>query len=330
MGQRIRIAFDRSPDYFIGAGVQAQKPLTIGCYQSDGRAVGVFTVGSRDVFMDGEKQSVRYLSDLRIHPEYRGGRLLFKGFAKLRDIVGNDAFLQTLILEDNVAAHELLTSGRANLPRYHPAGRYQTFFVPSRESPVPEVKGLVIRSAQPSDIAAMQVLYDAEASKRTFSPVYDFSFIEKDAYFAGLEIADFFLAFSDGELVGLVGLWDQSEFKRIRVTAYSPVIAWTRPIINWWSGVQLPRVGGSISTLSGTACAIRGSDPIILNALLCAATATMNKGKLFVLGFDERDPLIAGLNGLNARSEFGKHYLVTFGARTPAKSKLFAFDAARI
>ena len=330
MGDRIRIVFDRSPDYFTGTAVQAQSPMTIGCFRNDGRAVGVFTLGFREVLVGGQKQLIYYLSDLRIHPEYRGGRLLFKGFAKLREIVGDDTFLQTLILEDNVAALKLLTSRRANLPSYHPAGRYQTFFVPTGKLPVSEASDLIVRPARRDDLPAMQFLYDEEAPKRSFSPVYDFSAIGIDTYFAGLKLADFLLAFSDGKLVGMIGLWDQSAFKRIRVDAYSQLIAWTRPVTNYFSGVRLPRVGGTISTFSGTACAIRQNDPTILNLLLRTAVSHLPKGKLIVLGFDERDPLVDGLHGLRARSEFGRHFLVSFEKTPPLESDLFAFDAARI
>ena len=47
MGSRIRLCFERDPDFFAGARVQAEDPCVWAAFDRGGRAVGVFSAGSR-------------------------------------------------------------------------------------------------------------------------------------------------------------------------------------------------------------------------------------------------------------------------------------------
>ena len=123
MGSQVRIAVQRGPDYFAGAVVQAAEPCVWASFEASGRAVGLLSAGKRRVWVQGERE-MRYLCDLRIHADWQRSTLLSRGYRLLkREIFAPGEWAQTLVLEDNVRAIELLTSRRAGLPEYRPAGR---------------------------------------------------------------------------------------------------------------------------------------------------------------------------------------------------------------
>ncbi|NQX02284.1 hypothetical protein HQ447_16620 [bacterium] len=326
MGSRIRMGFERDPDYFAGARVQAEDPCVWGFFEESGRAVGLFSAGSRRVWAGGE-MPMRYLSDLRIHPDRQGSALLARGFRVLRrEVFRPGEWAQTLVLEGNARALELLTSRRGGLPEYRPAGRYRSWLLPGQR--VAAVAEIQVRRAGGADLVAMQQLLDATTQRRSFAPVLNLSELGSPVW-RDLALDDFLIAERRGVLVGMVGLWDQSAFQRLRIQAYSPAITVLRPLWNVFSGVPLPKAGGHVPLRKATAIACRDEDPAILRALLAAALAG-NDERLLLVGLSAEDPLVGGLKGLRGRKEFGRHFLVGWDGTPPEWREPFAFDVARI
>ena len=330
MGSRIRIGFERDPDYFAGAQVQASEPSVWGAFEDGGRAVGILSAGSRRVWLDGERP-MRYLSDLRIHPDWQGSSLLARGFRLLRrEVFQPGEWAQTLVLEDNLGALDLLTSRRGCLPEYRPAGRYVSWLLPSQRV---DVKSNVkVRPATAADLGEMQTLLDSESRRRSFSQILNLTDLGQ-ASWRDFVLSDFLVAEKHGALVGILGLWDQSGFQRLRVKGYSPTLTMLRPLWNAWSrlqgGVPLPRAGDPVPLRKATAIACHNNDPSILRALLAAAL-TENEDRTLLLGLSAEDPLTAALHGLAARKEYGRHFLVGWDGNPPVWAEPFAFDAARI
>lgn len=326
MGSRVRICFERDPDYFAGAAVQAEDPCVWAAFESDGRTVGVFSAGSRRVRLGGEK-AMRYLSDLRIHPEWQGSTLLARGFRALRrEVFQAGEWAQTLVLDDNLRALELLASRRGGLPEYHPAGRYLSWLLPRQRITPPA--GICVRRAAASDLGAMQVMLDAAAERRSFSGVSHLADLGKPGW-RDLAVGDFLVAERHGSIAGLMGLWDQSGFQRLRIQGYSGAVAMLRPFRNLLPGVRLPKPGDSLRMRKATAIACENDDPAILRAMLAAALAG-DDARLLLLGFSARDPLAAALRGLAGRRDSGRHFLVGWDGSPPAWREPFAFDVARI
>lgn len=326
MGSRIRVGFERDPDYFAGSQVQADEPCVRGAFESSGRAVGLLSAGSRPVWLGGET-SMRYLSDLRIHPEWQGSSLLARGFRLLRrEVFQAGEWAQTLVLEDNVRAFELLTSRRGGLPEYRPAGRYVSWLLPPQRIGVKS--DIRVRPATSADLGAMQALLDASSRRRSFSPLVNLADLGKPCW-RDLTVSDFLVAEKRRTILGMIGLWDQSSFQRLRILGYSRMIASLRPFWNLLAGVPLPSPGGSLPLRKATAIACQNDDPGILRALLSAALAG-NDSRLLLLGLSAADPLAAALGGLKARKEYGRHFLVGWDGAPPVWKEPFAFDAARI
>jgi hypothetical protein len=326
MGTRVRIAFERDPDYFAGSRVQADEPCVRAAFDEAGRAAGLLSAGTRNVWLE-QPLRMRYLSDLRIHPDHQGTTVLARGFRLLRhEVFQPGEWAQTLVLEDNTRALKILTSGRAGLPTYQPAGRYVSWLLPQQR--VSRPGDFRVRRATSSDLPEMQSLLTSSTRRRSFSPLVDLANLEKPM-FRDLAIGDFLVAESRGSLAGMMGLWDQSRFQRLRITAHAPLLGMLRPLWNMFSRVKLPRPGEVVPLLKATAIACRDDDPRILRTMLSFALAE-SAPHLVLLGLSARDPLADAMAGLSARKEIGLHFLVGWDGTPPPWQEPFAFDAARI
>ena len=326
MGSSIRIGIERDPDFFASSAIQADDPCVWGVFEPSGRAVGMFGAGLRKVWLNGETR-MRYLSDLRIHPEYQGTSLLGRGFRVLRrEVFKPGEWAQTLVLEDNFGALALLTSRRGGLPRYHPAGRYVSCLLPGQKISCP--RDVHVRRAVAGDIAAMQRLLDEASRRRSFSHLLGLDDLGSRKW-RDLEIGDFLLAERKGKIAGMMGLWDQDGFQRLRVTGYSRSMAALRPCWNLFSKVRLPHAGTVLPLIKATAIACENDDPQLLRAMLAEALSRRD-GRLLLLGMSAEDPLGIALRGLRGRKDYGRHFLVGWDGDPPEWQEPFAFDVARI
>lgn len=330
MAGSIRIGSDRSPDFFAASRVQATSPSVWGAFTEDGRAAGVFSAGERLVHLGGEKVPMRYLSDLRIHTDWRAGTVLARGFEILREkVFAEGEWAQTLVLEGNAPALEILRSGRMGLPEYRPAGRYLNWLLPQQTI---SKFALPVRTACEADLPAMQRLLDESSSSRSFSAVVDLAKMG-GAFLNGLSTEDFLVADDAGVIRGMMAIWDQGRFQRLRIDGYSPIMAAARPLWNLATrvsgGARLPPAGRSIPIRKASMLACADDDPAVLRSLLSVALFA-GEGALLSVGLSEQDPLTAALSGLKGRIFRGQHFLVGWKGIPSQWEEPFGFDPGRI
>lgn len=340
MDGTIRVAMERTGSYFHGAGVQSDSPQVIVARDASGHIVACCSVGTREVFVNGTPRPVFYIGDLRIHPSARNGTVLARGFRFLRERVMSapDAFAQTMILQENKAALEILTSGRAGLPRYCEAGDYDCFAIRPGRSRASLAGRFEIRAATRADVPAMQTLFDRAAPAKQFFPVYRFAELETSLFHRDLRIEDFRLAWSGGERVGMTAVWNQSSFKRTRIAGYSPALSLARPAVNLFTklsgGFRLPPPGTAPAHAHLTCIVCRDNDPEIFASLLATIRSehAAHAYDYFLCGLDHRDPLRAAFDGLPALNYPGQHFLVRFGEdpRERITPGIFHFESGRI
>ncbi len=326
----IRIGSDRAPDFFAASRVQAEETCVWGVFTGEGRAVGVFSMGRRMVWLGEQKMLMRYLSDLRIHPDWRKSTMLAKGFRVMREnVFAKGEWAQTLVLEQNLPALEFLRSRRAGLPEYREAGRYRNWMLPAQKIPAAEYR---VRKAQASDLLEIQFLLDTFSQRRSFSPVIDLTKIG-EPYLNGLSLDDFLVAEKSDVIVGVMALWDQGKFQRLRVDGYSAGFAVARPILNFYARLRgiavFPAPGNAIPMVKATAIACANDDPAVLRSLLATAV-TMHKRCYLSIGLSEKDPLITAMEGLRGKVFKGRHFLVGWEGHPPDWEEPFLFDTARI
>ena len=248
-------------------------------------ALGVHSV--RSAWLNGRPADIGYLHDLRIHPERRGSSLLSRGYQAFREVsrLLRPAWMLTSILAENEPARRLLenTSGRGPLPAYQLVTPYLTALLPLRG---PGARwpargryfgrsGVHVRALTAEDAPALLELC------RDVGRVTDgFSFPDvgvlaghADPLWPGLGPGSFRGAFRDGRLVAVVGLWDQTGFKQIRVTGLHPAVdvvrrAWAvlAPLVG---PCPLPPVGQAVKHILLDPWAVRpGEERRALRVLL--------------------------------------------------------------
>jgi len=282
------------------------------------------------VWLNQEKKPMRYLSDLRIHPDWRKGTMLAKGFRMMREnVFEKGEWAQTLVLGQNLPALGFFRSRRAGLPEYHKAGRYRNWILAARKIPAP---AHLVRTARPDDLPAMQILLDESSRRRSFSPVVDLKNLGH-ADMNDLSVDDFLVAEDAGEILGIMALWDQSAFQRLRVDGYPAGFAVAHPLLNFHARLRgdatFPAPGNAITMLKAGAIASANDDPAVLRSILAAAFPRL-VGKLLSAGLPEKDPLATALDGLRSREFGGLHFLAGWEGDPPACQEPFGFNAARI
>src|SRR5438552_6962737 len=202
MPGRIAVSFRREPSYFAAAAVDGRFRQVVAARDiHSGRIVGF---GSRSVgqrYVNGLPTPIGYLSSLRLLEEHRNRGLVARGYAYFRRLHadGRAPLYLTTIADGNLLALTLLTSGRAGLPRYHPAGRFLTAAIPWRkrtsraQSESPAVR---IRPAAVEDVPAVLEFLHRVGPRRQFFPCYGADeFFTPGGAFRDLRPEDLLLAF---------------------------------------------------------------------------------------------------------------------------------------
>lgn len=323
----IRLNFERKPNFFHATGVvTSDSEVWLMEDTQENRLVGSFSIGKRDVYVNGKKRSTRYGSDLRIHPSYAGGRTLFRLFKKYKELM-QDEWMQTVILDENKASIDTVSSGRLTLPTYHNVGQFITHMVALNKShPAPRKP---VRRATPDDIEIIQNFYDTHAKNKEFYPHYDFSRIgSNDAYYRDLKISDYFLQFEKNELVGVAATWNQKAFKQTRFLSYHGSMKVLRHINNisskFFGGMNLPRAGQLANYINVHSVLIKDNQPTVFKNIILRILAEYrpNKNKnithnfdAIIVGFEKRDPLHSALKNIKSHTLTSNHYLASYGEK---------------
>jgi hypothetical protein len=322
MPGRVAVSFRREPSYFAAAEVDGRFRQVVACRDgATGRLVGFGSRSVREAYVNGRPAAVGYLSSLRLLEGHRNRGLVARGYAYFRGLHadGRAPLYLTTIAEGNHRALALLTSGRARLPAYHPAGDYHTLALPiargRRGRPLPP--GLEVRPATPADLPGLLAFLEAEGPRRQFFPCYAAEdFFSEHGAFKGLRPEDLLLAHRGGRLVGTLGGWDQHGFRQTVVEGYSLALRWTRWLYNGWAGLtgrpRLPPPGGAFRYLFGALPVVADADLPAFTALVEALSARAAAGpaEYLLLGLHEADPLLPGLRACRATRYTTHLYLV--------------------
>lgn len=314
----LQMAFERAPDYFASAAVMYQQShLLVVTRRQDNALAAVFNLGLRRVFLNGSAQSLRYGADMRVAPDFQGGRVLLYANRATKALIGDGWYL-SVILEDNQRSRSSFEGGRAGLPDYRHVGRITTYTVTSSRRP-PQAFAPSVRVATAADIPAMNSFVDAMADFYQFLPCYDFKgLLNGDPFFAGLQPQDFLLVGEGGALRGIVGLWNQKTLKQTRVVSYSRSLKVLRPLWNLWSswtgGLHLPAVGDSFDYLSLHSPLTRPDDLPAFSALMHAAwEETRRRGvRAMTLTLADTDPRQAVMSRFRSLPLHANQYTVAF------------------
>jgi hypothetical protein len=309
MGGAIEVAFLREPSFLEAAAIQGTS-VQVFVARAAGGIAGVATRAVRPSFVNGERVDAGYLSDLRIRSRHRGHTLLGRGYRYLRGLHEADGHVRvysTVIVDGNRAALDTIAANRADLPRYTHLGRVLTPVIYLKRR-LPDLDADIVRGTRallPGIVAKLN------ENRLQFAPAY----VEADflsGRLRGFRVEDFYVLRRDGNICGVLGVWDQRAFRQTLVVRYRGPLGVCRPIVNLVRRPPLPPPGTELRFFY---LAFISTDDIdAFCALLRRAHNDHIGGPYthFTLGLHEKDPRLAVISDY-ARTPFAGHlFAVTF------------------
>jgi hypothetical protein len=331
MSGNIQLSLEREPRAAIAARVEGHPHRSV-VWRAGGRVVGVGTRAVMDVFVDGQPQRVGYLSQLRIHRDFRGRlRPILAGYRLLLSARSRDeeAYDLTSILEDNLAARRLLEAQLPGLPRYRPLGRFSTLVLSThRYSRRRRSNGVPVVTAEDEHLHEIAQCLDRNNRRFQFARQSDREGLLSSEHSPGLAATDFRMAVRAGRVVGCLALWDQTAFKQTVVRGYSRGLAFWRPAINGVARVlctpRLPAPDEALPHAFLSHVAVDGDDPDVFLALVDAAllTARQRRHLYVVAGFAETHPLRVTATAFGHREVWSRLYAVHWPGEEGALAEL--------
>ena len=314
----------REPDFFALNRLQGDR-WDVGVVDDRTGVIGCVATAERLAYVNGAPAPTAYVSDLKVHPAFRGrrnetGSVADALTAYARDTLGaTDPRMLVLItvLGGNAAMAPRLPGPRG-LPRLSRFATIRTFAVPLfvlRRLGAPQ--DLCVRPAEERDLDEMAALWRGVAPLRQLAPVLrpdDFRRLCADA--PGLSLSSYWIArHTSGRLAGFVALWDQHRLKNTVVQRYSLRAALFRCGFNLAAPLvdapRLPAPGAALRFVSAFHVCVPATEPGVLRALLVAgARAAASSPYAFcTIGLDIADPLTRALTGCWAQTTLVHAYV---------------------
>jgi hypothetical protein len=323
----MEVTFEREPDFFSACAIRGNLcQVGVGRDLESGRIVGLGTRSIADAFVNGRRAEFGWLSDLRLHPAYRGGTLVARGYRFLRQLHrdGRVELYGTVIFQDNQTALQTIAATRAGLPAYHDLG---VIHCPGinlrRRKPVISASCEIVRGRRELLPEIVDCLNRNNARKQ-FAPVHDVESFIRGKRWKDFQPSDFYVARRSNRVVGVVGRWDQSGFKQTRVISYGKRLGWVVPAANAVQALlgapSFPKAGQYVPFFYVSFIAIDQDDAGVFRALLRQVynDAVGSSFRYAIVGLHERDPLLAVLKDYSLTPFAGRLFCVCFADGEPA------------
>ncbi|HEY2115841.1 MAG TPA: GNAT family N-acetyltransferase [Candidatus Angelobacter sp.] len=301
MPGRVTVTFEREPNFSLGCAVTGEDCRILVARSEDNEIVGVACASVRNVFVNGREQRLGYLGQLRVDERFRGRWLVSRGFSLLRQLhhdTGVPAYLTAIVGGNDEARAVLVEKRRKSFPEFHPVADYCTLAIDLGRPRSAMPCAATICSAAAGDLADIARFLCSCGSKRQFFPVWDESTLHQlSAY--GLTAQDLIVARRGGQIVGIVGLWDQSAYKQTVIQAYS---GWLRAVAPLWNSAasllrrnSLPRPGEAVRSAYAALVCVAGNNTAVFASLLREVyrRARSRGFSYLMLGLDALDPFLS-------------------------------------
>jgi hypothetical protein len=275
MPGHVTVTYEREPDFFLGCAITGQSfQVVVARHEPTGELAGVVCRAKRRVWINGQAEEVGYLSGGRVDERFRGRWLVPRGLRFLGDLDATDpvsVYLATITGENREARGLLVDKPRPGFPRFEEVGRLYTAVIPVRERPVSRDQADGVRSAVPEDLPRIVSFLSEYGRERQYFQLYSEEEF-RGSTTLGFHIEDFVVFERDGELSGVVGLWDQSAYKQTVVRGYSRKLRWTRPLydaaVRLTRRHPLPAPGEPLRSAYAAFVCVADDDRFVFRALL--------------------------------------------------------------
>ena len=219
MESDIEIDYRKEPNFFNAINIRGYKnQIIIG--ETDGL---ICSMGARALsknYLNGKIETLGYLSDLKVMKTNKHLRALTKGYDFVRNLMADsEAKLHiTTIIEDNRKAKIALTWKNKSkvIPNYYDLGLLNTYYIlPIFKHKIK--RNYLLKLGSNYNIQDIIDFLNKEGSKKQFFPAITKEYIQS---LPGLKFSDFFVAYKNKEIVGVIANWNQSSFKQIIMKKY--------------------------------------------------------------------------------------------------------------
>ncbi len=312
----IEMVYARRPTFFRGAFIEGYSVQVLVAEDKENKKIaGTITRAKRKVWLNGEVREIGYLSTLRVRREYRGSPAFFKGLLFLKKLHEKDPvpFYLVSLIEGNSYAYRMV-KGKGILPEFFEYGSYITHAVFLKKR-IKEGDVEVVRGSE-NMLDDIVLCIQRNGKRREFYPYYtpeDFG----TPLLYGLSPDNFYVAIKSGKVAGVLGKWDQRDFRQFRIEGYRGWMRGIRPLYNTFAKITgypvLPPPGSVLNFFYACFPAVDEDDPRVFYSLLSRLhNDAVGKYSYFVIAFSPDDPLLRVLKGLRKEIYPAKLYMVAW------------------
>ncbi|MCG8338337.1 MAG: hypothetical protein MJE63_27850 [Proteobacteria bacterium] len=318
------VVYARDPDYFHGLNIQG-KTNHVCIFEKDKKMVAMGSRCMKPVYVNEEKKVVGYLSGLRAVKRLRGGVTgpIFNLLKVHHQQEFAPIYINTVI-DNNKLALNSLTGKRPGMPNYVDFGAYTTHLLVFKNQTMStgDDNQLSLIRGSESTLGEIVQFINRVGKAKQFFPVYERNDF-KSAYTRGFKADDFYVAIKQDSIAGVIGKWDQAEFKQNIITG----IHWEWIKEKLGSTVNfdiadyknLVVMNKPIKSFYLSFVCIENNDPKVLRFLIDKVLGEhMNSGYQYcVIGFHTQDPLREALKGLATIDYTSRLFLVCWEEGLP-------------
>ena len=298
----VTLTYEREPNYFLGCSTLGHFcQVVVARHQPSGELAGVVSRATRPLFINGQVEEVGYLSQLRVDPKFQGRWLVGPGFRCLRHLHADGrvkGYLASIIEGNRQATGILVDRPRRRYPAFREVCRLWTLALIVRRPKRAPASVYQISRGSRANLGEIVAFLRQQGTTKQFFPVYTEADFDHSSLTRDFNLEDFFLARQGGQLVGVMGLWEQSAYKQSVVQGYSGALGRFRSLYNLGLrsvGAQpLPSPGEKIRLAYASFISIANNNPAIFQVLLRHVyhLAAERQVAYLMVGLAENDPLL--------------------------------------
>ena len=296
---RVTVSFEREPNYFLGCSTMGEQCQVVVARQGT-QIAAVACRTMRPMYVNGQSTDIGYLGQLRVDKRFRGRWLVSRGFHYLRQLHDEtpvSAYLLSIIEQNREAFGVLIERRRRHFPDFYALGRLHTLALSLQRTE--QATNAEVASASADDLDEIIAFWHRQSSARQFYPVYAPADFTEGITTRGFRLEDLLLARRQGQIIGTIGLWDQSSYKQTVVRGYTDWLRAARPFYNFSAKLLtrpiLPPVGAEIRSVYASFICVADDDPAVFQALLrqLYQLAAARGYSYLMIGLHERDPFLS-------------------------------------